>query len=292
MTHSTHRSTELFSRALKVIPGGVNSPVRSCRSAGQDPLFIQKAIDARIFTADGQELVDFVMSWGPMILGYGHPDVVDLVQATLMDGTSFGAPCELEVLLAEEIVSAVPSVEMVRMVNSGTEATMSALRLARAATGRTGVLKFVGAYHGHSDPFMASAGSGVATQCIPGTPGVPAEVVRHTLLAPYNDIGAVQTIFDTHGNDLAAVIVEPVAGNMGCVLPVNGFLEELRTLCSKNGTLLIFDEVITGFRVAYGGAQERFGIDPDLTCLGKIIGGGLPVGAYGGKREFMSQIAP
>jgi glutamate-1-semialdehyde 2,1-aminomutase len=286
------RSKDLFSRAVKVMPGGVNSPVRACQSAGIEPVFIQKALGSKLYTADGQELLDFVMSWGPMLLGYSHPDVTAMVQSALLDGTSFGAPCEFEVMLAEQIVDALPAMDMVRMVNSGTEAAMSALRLARAATGKSKVIKFIGAYHGHSDAFMASAGSGIATQCIPGTPGVPEEVVKHTLLAEYNDLQAVEDLFAAHGSDIAAVIVEPVAGNMGCVPPKDGFLQGLRNLTDKHGSLLIFDEVITGFRVEYGGAQTRFKIEPDLTCLGKIIGGGLPVGAYGGKREYMTQIAP
>jgi len=243
-------------------------------------------------TEDGQELIDYVMSWGPMLLGHNHPEVAAAIAATAANGTSFGAPCRLEVELAQAVVDAVPGIEMVRMVSSGTEATMSALRLARGYTGRSGVIKFHGGYHGHADAFLASAGSGVATQSIPGTPGVPQDVVKHTLLAHYNDLDAVKELFAAHGHDIAAVIVEPVAGNMGLVLPKPGFLEGLRELTRAYGALLIFDEVITGFRVAFGGAQSAFGIDPDLTCLGKIIGGGLPVGAYGGKRKIMSHVAP
>lgn len=286
------RSQELFEKAQTLIPGGVNSPVRACRSVSCDPLFIARSMGSKLVTEDGQELIDYVMSWGPMLLGHNHPEVAAAIAATAANGTSFGAPCRLEVELAQAVIDAVPGIEMVRMVSSGTEATMSALRLARGYTGRNGVIKFHGGYHGHADAFLASAGSGVATQSIPGTPGVPQDVVKHTLLAHYNDLDAVKTLFASHGHDIAAVIVEPVAGNMGMVLPKPGFLEGLRELTWAYGALLIFDEVITGFRVAFGGAQQAFGIDPDLTCLGKIIGGGLPVGAYGGKRAIMSHIAP
>jgi len=286
------RSQELFRKAGTLIPGGVNSPVRACRSVQCDPLFIAKSYGSKLLTEDGVEMIDYVMSWGPMLLGHNHPEVAAAIAATAANGTSFGAPCRLEVELAQAVVDAVPGIEMVRMVSSGTEATMSALRLARGYTGRNGVIKFHGGYHGHSDAFLASAGSGVATQSIPGTPGVPADVVKHTHLAHYNDLEAVKGIFETIGQDIAAVIVEPVAGNMGLVLPKPGFLEGLRELTRQHGALLIFDEVITGFRVAFGGAQQAFGMDPDLTCLGKIIGGGLPVGAYGGKKEIMSHIAP
>ena len=285
-------SKQLFERAQKVIPGGVNSPVRACKSVGADPLFISKAKGARITTVDGLELVDFVMSWGPMLLGYALDEVNEVAHAAALRGASFGAPCPGEIEMAEAVVDMVPSVDMVRMVNSGTEATMSALRLARGCTGRAKVVKFEGNYHGHADSFLASAGSGVATLSIPGTPGVPAETVAHTLLAPYNDLAAVKALFEAQGDDIAAVIVEPVAGNMGCVLPAEGFLEGLRELTSEYGALLIFDEVITGFRVSTGGAQKAFGITPDLTTLGKIIGGGYPVGAYGGKRKYMERIAP
>ena len=287
-----NRSQELFEKAGTLIPGGVNSPVRACKSVHCDPLFIASASGSKLTTEDGAEFIDYVMSWGPMLLGHNHPEVAAAIAATAANGTSFGAPCRLEVELAQAVVDAVPGIEMVRMVSSGTEATMSALRLARGYTGKNGVIKFHGGYHGHADAFLASAGSGVATQSIPGTPGVPQDVVKHTLLAHYNDLEAVQALFDAKGDDIAAVIVEPVAGNMGLVLPKPGFLEGLRELTRKHGALLIFDEVITGFRVAFGGAQSAFGIDPDLTCLGKIIGGGLPVGAYGGKREIMSHIAP
>ncbi len=286
------RSQELFQKAQALIPGGVNSPVRACRSVHCDPLFVASASGSKITTEDGIEFIDYVMSWGPMLLGHNHPDVAAAISETAAHGTSFGAPCRLEVELAQAVVDAVPGIEMVRMVSSGTEATMSALRLARGYTGKNGVIKFHGGYHGHADAFLASAGSGVATQSIPGTPGVPADVVKHTLLAHYNDLDAVRALFERQGDDIAAVIVEPVAGNMGLVLPKPGFLEGLRDLTRKHGALLIFDEVISGFRVAFGGAQTVSGIDPDLTCLGKIIGGGLPVGAYGGKREIMSHIAP
>lgn len=285
-------SQDLFQRAMTLIPGGVNSPVRACKSVHCDPLFIASAAGSQVVSEDGQTFIDYVMSWGPMLLGHAHPKVVQAITKTAALGTSFGAPCRLEVDLAEAIVQAVPSIEMVRMVSSGTEATMSALRLARGYTQRNGVIKFHGGYHGHADAFLASAGSGVATQSIPGTPGVPQDVVKHTLLAAYNDLDAVRALFEAHGEDIAAIIVEPIAGNMGLVLPQSGFLEGLRALTQEYGALLIFDEVISGFRLSYGGAQAALGIDPDLTCLGKIIGGGLPVGAYGGKKEIMSHIAP
>lgn len=285
-------SKELFERGQKVIPGGVNSPVRACKSVGADPLFIERAKGSRLWSVDGEEFVDYVMSWGPMLLGHAHPEVESAVFEAAKKGASFGAPCKAEIELAEAVVAALPSVDMVRMVNSGTEATMSALRLARGYTGRSLVVKFVGCYHGHCDAFLAQAGSGVATLSIPGTPGVPEDTVKHTLLAPYNNLDAVAGLFEEHGKDIAAVIVEPVAGNMGLVEPREGFLAGLRELTAKNGALLIFDEVISGFRVSYNGAQGLYGIDPDLTCLGKIIGGGFPVGAYGGKREIMSRIAP
>ncbi|HDQ41254.1 MAG TPA: glutamate-1-semialdehyde-2,1-aminomutase [Desulfonatronum sp.] len=285
-------SRTLFAKAQEFIPGGVNSPVRACLSVGCDPLFIAKAQGARMWTVDGQEFIDYVMSWGPMLLGHSHPEVLRAVHHAVDQGTSFGTPCPAEVELAEMLVAALPGLDMIRMVNSGTEATMSALRLARGFTGRNKVIKFHGCYHGHADAFMASAGSGVATLSIPGTPGVPQSVVDDTLLAPYNDLDAVEELFATHGQDIAAVIVEPIAGNMGVVLPQPGFLPTLRVLTQRHGALLIFDEVITGFRLAYGGAQNIFGIIPDLTCLGKIIGGGFPVGAYGGRREIMSRIAP
>ncbi len=292
MSQQFPKSNQLFTEAKKYIPGGVNSPVRACVSVGSDPLFITSGNGATITTADGNTYVDFVESWGPMLLGHAHPHVNAALHAAIERGTSFGAPCEDEIRLAKALVAALPGMDMVRMVNSGTEATMSALRLARAHTGRNMFIKFDGCYHGHGDAFLAGAGSGVATLSIPGTPGVPAAVVADTLLAPYNDLAAVEKLFSLHGKNIAAIIVEPVAGNMGLVLPKAGFLEGLRSLCDTHGSVLIFDEVITGFRASFGGAQGRFNITPDLTTLGKIIGGGLPVGAYGGKRQLMERIAP
>jgi glutamate-1-semialdehyde 2,1-aminomutase len=286
------QSSKLFQKAQMLIPGGVNSPVRACRSVEAEPLFISRGQKGRIVTEDGLEMIDFVLSWGPLLLGHAHPEVNEAVCRAVENGSSFGAPTRDEVEIAQTIIDAVPGIEMVRMVNSGTEATMSALRLARAYTGRSRVLKFEGCYHGHADPFLASAGSGVATLCIPGTPGVPEETVKDTLLAPYNDLPSAEALFQAQGPSIAAVIVEPVAGNMGLVLPKPGFLQGLRDLTTNHGALLIFDEVITGFRIAYSGAQGHFGVTPDLTCLGKIIGGGFPVGAYGGKREIMQRIAP
>ena len=286
------KSISYFERATKAIPGGVNSPVRACRSVGMDPLFIDHAKGAVLYDADGNEYIDYVGSWGPMILGYGDPDVQAAISAALEHGTSFGAPTVGEIRLAEMIVSAVPSMEMVRMVNSGTEATMSAIRLARGVTGRDTIIKFDGCYHGHADTLLVAAGSGVATLQIPGSPGVPESFVAHTISLPYNDIETFRKIMNEKGDSIACVIVEPVAGNMGMVPPLDGFLETLRDLTRKQGSLLILDEVMTGFRVALGGAQALYSIDPDLTTLGKIIGGGLPVGAYGGRREIMSQIAP
>ncbi|MFP4084194.1 MAG: glutamate-1-semialdehyde 2,1-aminomutase [Desulfonatronovibrio sp.] len=285
-------SKDLFERARKVIPGGVNSPVRTCSGVGADPLFISKAQGPYIYSEDGHKMIDYVMSWGPMILGHNHPEVNKALHQAVDQGTSFGAPCRPEIDLAGLIVEALPGVDMVRMVNSGTEATMSALRLARGYTGRSRVVKFAGCYHGHVDAFLASAGSGAATLSIPGTPGVPEEVVANTLLADYNNLEQVKDLFERHGQDIAAIFVEPAAGNMGLVLPENGFLQGLRKLADEFGALLVFDEVITGFRVSYSGAQGYFGVIPDLTCLGKIIGGGLPVGAYGGKKEIMEKIAP
>ena len=286
------RSAALFAQARELIPGGVNSPVRACRNVHADPLFIASARGAHLKTVDGEDFIDFLGSWGPMLLGHAHARVVAAIQCAAALGTSYGAPCEDEVELARVVCEALPSVEMVRMVNSGTEATMSALRLARAFTGRNKMVKFIGGYHGHGDAFLASAGSGVATFSIPGTPGVPAETVKDTLLAPYNDIDAVRALFEKEPGGIAAVFVEPVAGNMGLVLPQPGFLAGLRDLCTRYGALLVFDEVITGFRVDYRGAQGRFGIMPDLTTFGKIIGGGLPVGAYGGRADIMAHVAP
>ncbi len=285
-------SSLLFEKARQLIPGGVNSPVRACKSVDCEPLFISKGYGSRILSEEGQELIDYVMSWGPLLLGHCHPEVTRAAREAVEHGSSFGAPCRQEIDLAEAIVQALPAVEMVRMVNSGTEATMTALRLARSFTRKNKVLKCVGCYHGHVDSLLAEAGSGLATLCIPGTPGVPEDTVKHTLLAPYNDLQAVEALFENHGADIAAVIVEPVAGNMGLVPPQEGFLQGLREITRQHGALLIFDEVITGFRMSFAGAQGRFGIDPDLTCLGKIIGGGFPVGAFGGKKQIMEQLAP
>ncbi len=285
-------SAELFQQAQKVIPGGVNSPVRACRSVGSDPLFIKSAHGSTITDEDGNEYTDYVCSWGPMIMGHAHPEIITAIGKAAGFGTSFGAPTRSEITLAEMVVEAVPSVEKVRFVNSGTEATMSAIRLARGYTGRNIVVKFDGCYHGHADSFLVKAGSGLITLGIPGSPGVPDDIVRNTVSIPYNNIDVLEKTLKDPKLDIACVIVEPVAGNMGCVLPEQGFLERLRGLTAEQGIVLIFDEVITGFRLAYGGAQELFGITPDLTCLGKIIGGGLPVGAYGGKEDIMNQIAP
>ena len=289
---NTQHSHDLFVHAQQLIPGGVNSPVRACRNVHAEPLFISDARGSHLTTADGEDVIDFLGSWGPMLVGHAHPEVTEAICRAAMRGTSYGAPCEDEVRLAEEVCSALPSVGMVRMVNSGTEATMSALRLARGVTGRDKMIKFIGGYHGHGDAFLASAGSGVATFSIPGTPGVPAATVADTLLAPYNDLNAVKALFEAWPDQIAALFVEPVAGNMGLMLPQPGFLKGLRELCTQYGALLVFDEVITGFRLSYGGAQARFGIMPDLTTFGKIIGGGLPVGAYGGRAEIMRHIAP
>jgi len=289
----TETSARLFDEARRYIPGGVNSPVRAMKSVGMpQPLFISRAKGAHIWDADGNELVDFVSSWGPMILGWGHPDVIGRLRIQIDAGTSFGAPTELEVELARLICEAVPSVELVRMVNSGTEATMSAVRVARGFTGREKIVKFIGCYHGHSDAFLAAAGSGVLTLSLPDSPGVTKGTTADTLLVEYNDVESLTRLFDERGEEIAALIVEPVAGNMGVVPPEPGFLEACRELCTRHGALLIFDEVITGFRVAWGGAQERFGVLPDLTTLGKIIGGGLPVGAFGGRRDIMETVAP
>lgn len=285
-------SQMLFNRALKLIPGGVNSPVRACKSVGADPVFINRAQGCLIFDADGNHYIDYIGSWGPLILGHRHPAVIEAITSVLERGTSFGAPIDLEVQLAQMVIEAVPSVEMVRMVNSGTEATMSAVRLARGVTQRDTIIKFDGCYHGHADTLLVAAGSGVATLGIPGSPGVPESVAQHTLSVPYNDTDCLKKVMEKQGEFVACIIVEPVAGNMGLVPPAQGFLEALRELADRYGSILIFDEVMTGFRVAYGGAQALYGVTPDLTCFGKIIGGGLPVGAYGGKRELMSKIAP
>lgn len=287
-----NRSKELFEQAQRYMPGGVNSPVRAWKSVEMTPIFIEKGKGSKIYDVDGNEYIDYVGSWGPLILGHAHPKVVDALIRVLGKGTTFGAPTELEVQLAELLITAVPSLEMVRMVNSGTEATMSAIRLARAYTGRNKVIKFDGCYHGHGDTLLVKAGSGLATLGIPESPGIPDDLVRHTLSIPYNDLKAVREVIEKEGRDVACVIVEPIGGNMGVVPPKAGFLGGLRTLTHEEGIILIFDEIITGFRVSYGGAQELYQVTPDLTCLGKIIGGGLPVGAYGGKSEIMRHIAP
>jgi len=286
------KSYELYGRACKVMPGGVNSPVRSGRAVGAEPIFVANASGAHIWDEDGNRYIDYVCSWGPLILGHAHPEVVKAVKGASEKGTSYGIPTRLEVQMAELVVEMVPSIEMVRFVNSGTEATMSALRLARGVTGRSKIVKFTGCYHGHSDCLLVEAGSGIATLGIPGSPGVPKEVVLHTITLPYNDGAVVEKVMDEVGREVAAIIVEPVAGNMGVIPPEPGFLEGLRNICDKYGALLIFDEVITGFRLASGGAQEFYSVKPDITCLGKIIGGGLPVGAYGGGRDIMAQVAP
>ena len=290
MNHS--RSEELFRRAVEIIPGGVNSPVRAFKSVGGHPVFMTRGQGSRIFDVDGNQYIDYVGSWGPLLLGHRHPEILAALERALTIGTSFGAPTEQEVELAGAICSAVPSVEMVRLVNSGTEATMSAIRLARGFTGRDLIVKFEGCYHGHVDSLLVKAGSGVATLGIADTRGVPKAFCDTTIALPYNSADAVERAFRAHGDRIAAVIVEPVAGNMGCVPPLAGYLEALREITARYGALLIFDEVMTGFRVAFGGAQQLYGIRPDLTTLGKVIGGGLPVGAYGGRKDIMSMVAP
>lgn len=286
------QSALLFERARKVTPGGVNSPVRAFKAVGLHPLFIEKAQGSALFDADGNRYIDYVGSWGPMIVGHSHPKVVEAIRTAAGRGTSYGAPTALEIELAEQVCAAFANIESVRMVSSGTEATMSAIRLARGFTGRDKILKFEGCYHGHADSLLVAAGSGVATFGIPASPGVPADFAKHTLTAPYNDLAAVKALVDEHKADLAAIILEPIAGNMGCIPPQPGFLEGLRQLCDAHGVLLIIDEVMTGFRVAYGGAQQLYGVHGDLVCLGKIIGGGLPVGAFGGRRDIMQRLAP
>ena len=286
------RSEELFSRAKAVIPGGVSSPARAFKAVGGTPLFVARADGARFWDEDGRAFIDYVGSWGPMILGHAQPAVVAAVRAAAERGTSYGAPCAAEVELAERIVKLMPAVEKVRFVSSGTEATMSALRVARGHTGRRKILKFDGCYHGHADSLLVAAGSGVATLGIPGSPGVPEGTVADTLVAPFNDVPALEAAFREHGHDLAAVIVEPVCGNMGTVAPRAGYLETLREITRDSGCLLIFDEVMTGFRLALGGAQQLYGVRPDMTCLGKIMGGGLPAAAYGGRADIMATVAP
>lgn len=283
---------DLFARAQKLLPGGVNSPVRAFRSVGGEPFFTERADGAYLWDVEGKRYTDYVGSWGPMIVGHNHPAVREAVERAIRNGLSFGTPCAAEVTMAETIVSLIPSVDMVRMVNSGTEATMSAIRLARGATGRSKIVKFEGCYHGHGDSFLVKAGSGALTFGVPTSPGVPKASADLTLTLPYNDIDAARLLFSQEGKELAALIIEPVAGNMNCIPPKEGYLQALSELCKEHGVLLIFDEVMTGFRVALGGAQAYYGITPDLTCFGKIIGGGMPVGAYGGRRDLMEQIAP
>ena len=286
------KSSVLFEKAKGLIPGGVNSPVRAGKAVGIDPPFIARAEGCYLWDADGNRYIDYVGSWGPMILGHAHPEIVKVLKDMVSKGTSYGAPTEIEVQMAETVVNMVPSMDMVRMVNSGTEATMSAIRLARGFTQRDRIIKIEGCYHGHADSLLVSAGSGVATFGIPGCPGIPADLANQTLTRPFNDLDAVYQAFDKFGSDIAALILEPVPANMGVLLPEKNYLKGLRDVTLQNGSLLIFDEVITGFRVGPGGAQELYGVIPDLTCLGKIIGGGLPVGAYGGRRDIMAHMAP
>ena len=292
MTDSKSRSAELFRAAQKHIPGGVNSPVRAFRAVGGTPIFFDRAAGAYMFDADGKRYIDYVLSWGPMLLGHGHKDVLDAIRAQLEKAMTFGTPTELEIQLADKICSIVPGMEMIRMVNSGTEATMSAIRLARGYTGRDKIIKFEGCYHGHSDSLLVKAGSGALTLGVPSSPGVPKSLADHTVTLSYNDIDQVKQAFTEIGDQVACIIVEPVVGNMNCVPPIPGFLEALRECCTASGALLIIDEVMTGFRISPKGAIGYYGIDADLICLGKVIGGGMPVGAFGGKREIMEQIAP
>jgi len=292
MTNTRPKANQLYQEAIELMPGGVNSPARAFRSVNMTPVFAEEGDGAYLTDVDGNRYIDYILSWGPLILGHRHPAVVEQLTETLMKGTSFGLPTEKENQLAQAVIERVPSMEMVRMVNSGTEATMSALRLARGVTKRNKILKFEGCYHGHGDSLLIKAGSGVATLGLPDSPGVTDALAKDTITVPYNDIESAKLVFKEYGNELACVIVEPVAGNMGVVPPVSGFLETLRELTEDYGSLLIFDEVMTGFRVGYYSAQGHFGVTPDLTCLGKVIGGGLPVGCYGGKKKYMSAIAP
>jgi glutamate-1-semialdehyde 2,1-aminomutase len=286
------KSESLYQRASELMPGGVNSPVRAFGSVGGTPRFIDRAEGPYVYDADGNRYIDYVLSWGPMVLGHAHPAVTEALHQALERGTSYGAPTAVENELAELVINTVPSLEMIRFVNSGTEATMSALRVARAYTGREKIVKFAGCYHGHADMLLVQAGSGVATLGLPDSPGVPAGITGDTLVAPYNDLEALEKLFQAYSGQIAGVIVEPIAANMGFVMPAAGYLQGVQDLCRKHGTLFILDEVMTGFRVSPGGAQQAFGLDPDLTCLGKVIGGGLPVGAYAGKREVMQVVAP
>ncbi|MBD8500796.1 glutamate-1-semialdehyde 2,1-aminomutase [Paenibacillus arenosi] len=286
------QSRAVFEQSKQYIPGGVNSPVRAFKSVGLTPMVMERGEGSRVFDIDGNSFIDYVGSWGPLILGHAHPEVIEAIQRTAAKGTSFGAPTELELLMAKTVCERVPSVDIVRMVNSGTEATMSAIRLARGVTKRSKIVKFEGSYHGHADSLLIKAGSGVATLGLPDSPGVPESIAANTITVPYNDMESVKLAFEKFGEEIACIIVEPIAGNMGVVPPQPGFLEGLREITTKFGSLLIFDEVMTGFRVHYQCAQGRFGISPDLTCFGKVIGGGLPVGAYGGRRDLMEQVAP
>jgi len=286
------KSENLYARAQELLPGGVNSPVRAFKSVGGTPLFIDKANGAHLYDVDSNQYVDYVLSWGPMILGHAHPKVVEAIQAATANGTSYGAPTAIENELAELVIDTVPSIEMIRFVNSGTEACMSALRLARAYTGRDKIIKFSGCYHGHADMLLVQAGSGVATLGLPDSPGVPGGTTGNTLVAPFNDLAAVESLFEQYPDEIAGAIIEPIAANMGFVMPEEGYLQGLIDICHKHGAVFILDEVMTGFRVSTGGAQQAYNLDPDITCLGKVIGGGLPVGAYAGKREIMQHVAP